>query len=149
MTVAQAPIRRIFAGVRSLADRSDLELEVLEVGKPRECSQYGDTDREVRIAIGDRLPVPESPGRKARLDGTVVLHRTVGGFADWRWSDGIVRVQASGSNEISEMSISEILGQSWEESSEREIHHELVQALLCLANRIPSELAAQALEGRL
>ena len=75
--------RRIDAGMRSLISRAHLEVKVLRWGEKVSSSQYGDTDQNVWIELGDEGH-PGLPGRYASLVGVLILHRTVGGRAEWR-----------------------------------------------------------------
>jgi hypothetical protein len=79
-TVTVMPCRRALAGLQSLAERARLDLQVLGVHRPEVKSEFGDTDRIIRVAIGGL----DGPQRRALLAATLILHRTVGGRAEWR-----------------------------------------------------------------
>lgn len=91
--------RRILAGVRSLSERAYLAREVGSPSEPMRCSEYGDTDTRVPIVMGDddTTRPRNMTGRRARLQGDLVMHITVGGRAEWYIDDdALLEVWPSG-----------------------------------------------------
>jgi len=127
---------RYSAGIDSLIDRADLRVKVVEIGAVEECSHYGDTDRKIKVIVGN--PMEDfafdrkdnfALGRVARFEGDLILHRTVGGRADWRLQ-GVVAVRSSQKDEITVFAY----------QCEDRIH---------FAERVVEELAATMIESSL
>lgn len=98
---------RYSAGMDSLLSRARLNVEVLEVGAVEECSHYGDTDRRLKVVVGNPMEdfAPDLEGRVvwgrvARFEGDLILHRTVGGRAEWRLEGNVIVKSSSLKDEI-------------------------------------------------
>lgn len=125
--------RRLLAGLRSLVDRADLALEIVRVDEPELCSHYGDTDRIVRVHVGDAEK--REGHRSASVEGDLVLHRTVGRRPEWRWGDDArLVVWPSGEGEPEVIDLRNV-PRGW--------------GVTPLLDRVVEEIAARAVEGAL
>jgi len=87
---AEGVRRRYFAGLQSLLDRAYLRVELEPLGS-EQCSPYGDRDALFRVRAGDEGG-PEYGLRRARVEGVLVLHITVGGRPVWELREATITV---------------------------------------------------------
>lgn len=87
---AEGSRRRYFAGIQSLLDRAYLRVELDPLGS-EPCSPYGDRDALFRVVAGDEGG-PAYGFRRARVEGILVLHLTVGGRPVWELREATITV---------------------------------------------------------
>ncbi len=130
--------KRYTAGLRSLIQRANINLNITDLGAPQECSHYGDTDQRFRFTIGEapgtygKLPLV----RYAALEGELVLHRTVGRRTEWRIEMGWLTVWSRQDGSESVFSFDQGMGVLFANQDEK-----------LIIERITGELAARSLEA--
>lgn len=82
---------RIRAGIMSLTERANINLEAEAIGTWAR-SNYGDADTLVRVSVGARRDGLGS--RRAWVGGIITCHTTVGGRVEWHW--GVTDPQGGG-----------------------------------------------------
>jgi len=68
----------------SLADRADVQYRIVTIHELKQCSEYGDTDREIAVHVGGEGGRERLGSRYAEIQGLLVCHRTQGGASQWR-----------------------------------------------------------------
>ena len=99
-------IRRYSAAMESLSARAELGLAVISMSDAVDCSNFGDTDRVIRISVGDAEGTENIESRRwARWEGDLILHRTVGHRAEWRLGVGCLSTRSKKSGELDQARI--------------------------------------------